>query len=71
MIKSFQLENLDCDNCAAKIEYEILKIDGVISASVSFLAQKDTIETNADIYMILQKVKAVINKVEPDCELVL
>lgn len=71
MIKSFKLENLDCANCAAKIESEILKIDGVISASVSFMAQKITIETNADIDMILQKVKAVINKVEPDCELVL
>ena len=40
MIKSFKLENLDCANCAAKIESEILKIDGVISASVSFMEKK-------------------------------
>ena len=71
MIKSFKLENLDCANCAAKIESEILKIDGVISASVSFMAQKVTIETSDDFDIILKKVKAVINRVEPDCELVL
>ncbi len=71
MIKSFKLENLDCANCAAKIESEILKIDGVISASVSFMAQKVTIETDDDFDIILKKVKAVINRVEPDCELVL
>ena len=71
MIKSFKLENLDCANCAAKIESEILKIDGVISASVSFMAQKVTIETGDDFDIILKKVKAVINSVEPDCELVL
>ncbi len=71
MIKSFKLENLDCANCAAKIESEILKIDGVISASVSFMAQKVTIETGDDFDIILKKVKAVINRVEPDCELVL
>lgn len=71
MIKSFKLENLDCANCAAKIESEILKIDGVISASVSFMAQKLTIETDDDFDVILKKVKAVISKVEPDCELVL
>lgn len=71
MIKSFKLENLDCANCAAKIESEILKIDGVISASVSFMAQKLTIETDDDFDVILKKVKTVISKVEPDCELVL
>ena len=71
MIKSFKLENLDCANCAAKIESEILKIDGVISASVSFMAQKLTIETDDDFDVILKKVKAGISKVEPDCELVL
>ena len=71
MIKSFKLENLDCANCAAKIESEILKIDGVISASVSFMAQKLTIETGDDFDVILKKVKAVISKVEPYCELVL
>ena len=31
---------LDCANCARELEEEISKIDGVLSASVDFMAQK-------------------------------
>ena len=44
MKKKFKLEDLDCANCAAKMEEAIKKIDGVNDASVSFLAQKMTID---------------------------
>ena len=48
MKKVFKLEDLDCANCAAKMERNILKIQGVISANVSFMNQKMTIEAEDD-----------------------
>ena len=44
MKKKFQLVDLDCASCAAKMENAIKKIDGVQAASVSFIMQKMTIE---------------------------
>lgn len=44
MKKTFNMENLDCANCAAKMEKAILKIDGVKNATVSFFAQKLVLE---------------------------
>lgn len=67
----FKLEDLDCAHCAAKMEKAIVKIEGVESASISFLAQKLTIECAEDkIAEILTKAKAEIKKVEPDCTLI-
>ena len=44
MKKKFKLEDLDCANCAAKMEEAIKKIPGVNDASVSFMTQKMTVE---------------------------
>ena len=71
MKKIYQLENLDCANCAAKIENAVREINGVTNASVSFMTQNLMIETDADIDQIMEEVKKVIRKVEPDCEIVL
>lgn len=46
MKKAFKLEDLDCANCAAKMERSVAKIDGVQSVNVSFIAQKMTIEAD-------------------------
>lgn len=71
MRKVYKLENLDCANCAAKMEAAIREIDGVADASVSFMAQKLTIETDeASHEDIMKKVVQVMNKVEPDCEII-
>ena len=43
MKKTFELEELDCAHCAAKMEDAIRKIDGVISANISFMSQKLTL----------------------------
>ena len=57
MKKTYSLENLDCANCAAKMEEKIKKIDGVLSASVSFMTQKMTIEADeAEFDNIMKKV---------------
>ncbi len=69
MRKTCKLENLDCANCAAKIENAIKEIEGVTNASVNFMMQSMTIETEADIESILRQVKKVIARIEPDCEI--
>lgn len=72
MKKKFKLEDLDCANCAAKMEDGIKKIDGVIDASVSFMNQKMTIEADDDKFdQIMQEVVSVCAKIEPDCKILL
>lgn len=68
MKKIYKLEDLDCANCAAKMENAIAKLDGVKHVSVSFLTQKMTIETDSDDQTELMKqVVKICKKVEPDC----
>ena len=68
MKKKFKLTDLDCANCAAKMEDAIRKIEGVENASLSFMTQKMTIEAAEDQFdRIMQEVVAVCKKVEPDC----
>ncbi len=72
MKKVFMLEDLDCANCAAKMEDAIKKIDGVTNASVNFIMQKMTIEANEeDFDAIMKKVVKVCRKVEPDCTILM
>lgn len=69
MKKRFNLIDLDCANCAAKMEEAIKKLDGVNDATVSFMAQKLTIEADEDKFdSIMKEVVKCIKKVEPDCE---
>lgn len=70
MKKTYNLENLDCANCAAKIENAVKEIKGVKDASVSFITQKLSFETDEDAEKILVEIKKVINKIEPDCEII-
>ena len=68
MKKRYSLTDLDCANCAAKMETAIKKIDGVTDATVSFMTQKLTLEADdARFDDILKEVVAVCKKVEPDC----
>ena len=69
MKKRYKFE-VDCANCAAKVEEAVKKIDGVNDATVNFMAQKMVLVANDarfDVY--LQEVIAGAKKVEPDCEL--
>lgn len=68
MKKKYQLEDLDCASCAAKMEDAISKLDGVKNCTVSFMTQKMTIETESDDQTELMKqVVKLCRKVEPDC----
>lgn len=71
MKKTFQMIDLDCANCAAKMEDAIKKLPGVKNAAVSFMTQKLTIEAEDDKFddVVKQAVKAC-KKVEPYCEVV-
>ena len=69
MKKTFKLVDLDCANCAQKMENSINKLPGV-TATVSFMAQKLTIEAD-DVDSIMKDVVKCVRKVEPDCQIVL
>ncbi|MDO4542246.1 MAG: cation transporter [Bacillota bacterium] len=68
MKKSYKMENLDCANCAAKMEAKIKKISGVDDANISFMLQKLTIEGDGDKWDdIMSEAAKVCKKVESDC----
>ena len=70
MEKSFKIIGLDCANCAAQLENSIKKIEGLESASVSFITGKLVIKANKDsIEEIIKKVKKTIKKEEPDVDI--
>ena len=67
--KVFKLNDLDCANCAAKMEAAIQKLDGVKSATISFMTQKLTLEADdTDFDKVLKAAQKCISKVEPDCD---
>lgn len=71
MKKKFKLEDLDCANCAAKMEDAIKKIPGVKDASVSFMTQKMMIDAEDSVFdEVVEKAAAVCAKVEPDCKII-
>ena len=71
MKKTFKMIDLDCANCAAKMEAAIKKVEGVTSANVSFMAQKVTVEgDDARFDAIMKEVVKVCRRIEPDCEIV-
>ena len=71
MKKVFVIEDLDCAHCAAKMEEAISKLDGVNEVSISFLAQKLTLDADdAEFETIIKKAKKIIKKIEPDCRLI-
>lgn len=71
MKKTYMLEDLDCANCAAKMEEAVKKIDGVKFASVNFLAQKMTLEADDEAFdEILKKAIKTVKRVEPDCRVI-
>ena len=72
MKKVFKMKDLDCANCAAKMEEGIKKIPGIKNVSVNFMMQKMTIETDTDdLDALMKEVARICSKIEPDCEIIL
>lgn len=71
MKKVFKLEGLDCANCAAKMERLIQKIDGVTSATISFMTQKLTLEGDDSRFdELVAKAEDACRKVDADCRII-
>lgn len=71
MKKVFKLSEVDCANCAAKMQAEIEKLPGVNMASVNFLLQKLTIDADEERFdAILDEAAKICRKIEPDCEII-
>ena len=69
MQKKFNIE-VDCANCAAKIENAVKNLPGVVNASVSFMAQKLLLEADdAQFQSVLQQAMRAAKKIEPDFEI--
>ena len=72
MKKVYRMEDLDCANCAAKMERAIAKLRGVVSVRANFLTQRLAIEAEEeDFGELMRQVVKVCKKVEPDCKIVL
>ena len=71
MKQVYKLEDLDCANCAAKMERAVAKIEGVESVSISFMGQRMVIDADeARFDEIMDKVVKACRKVEPDCRII-
>lgn len=71
MKKVFKLEDLDCAVCAAKMEDAIAKIAGVNAVSVSYMAQRLSIDADESRFdEIMDEVVKKCKRVEPDCRIV-
>ena len=71
MKKVFKLEGLDCAHCATKIEEKVSKLEGVKSVVINFMTTKMTLESvDENIGDIVEKVKKLINEVEPDVNMI-
>ena len=72
MKKRYKITDLCCANCAAKMEDAIRKIEGVTYCSISFMAQRMTIEADdAKFDAIMKQAQKAVRKVEPDCRILL
>lgn len=67
MKKKFKMNNLECANCAAKMQEEISKLDGVNSVNVNFMFQKLTLDADDEKFDdILKKANDICKSIESD-----
>ena len=63
----FKIKGIDCANCAAELERKLQKIEGMESASISFITEKMVLEFAEEREAeMIEKAKKVIKKEEPD-----
>ena len=70
MRKSYKID-VDCANCADKMEQAAQKTEGVKNAAVNFMTLKMAVEfeEGVDVKEVMQKVRDNCKKVEADCEI--
>lgn len=68
MKKVFGIKDLDCANCAAKLERALNRVEGVDRAVVNFMAERLTLEAPEELFEeVLKEVLRTAKRVEPDC----
>ena len=71
MKKVFTLRELDCANCARKMEEAIRRLAGVEEVQISFMTQKMTlVADDARFEEIVEQAAKACRKIEPDCVIV-
>ncbi len=71
MRKAFKLQDLDCANCASKMENDIAKLSGVNSASISFMTSKLILDVDpTQLDGVVEQARKIVSKYEPDCVLI-
>lgn len=72
MKKTYKIE-VDCANCANKMEQAAKKVEGVKDCVVNFMTLKMKVEFEeaADIDLVMRDVLSACKKVEGDCEIYL
>ena len=71
MKKVYKMQDLDCANCAAKMERAIAALPGVEHVTINFMTQRMTLEAaDADFERLLSDAQKAIRKIEPDCTIV-
>ena len=70
MKKTYKIE-VDCANCADKMECAAAKVSGVEAVTVNFMTQKMIVSfaEGADPSDVMQQVLKACKKVESDCEI--
>ncbi|MDY2960672.1 MAG: cation transporter [Hornefia sp.] len=71
MKKKFKMDELQCANCAAKMEAAIKEIPGVLNANMNFIMQKLTLEADDDKFEeIIEEAQKICDKFEPGIKIV-
>ena len=71
MIKSYKIENLDCANCARKMEERARKVHGVDNVTINFMTEKIKIDADSALFpFIVDDVEKVCQQIEKDVEII-
>lgn len=72
MRKTFQLEDLECANCAAKMEKDINAFPEVTKCTITFMTSRMgiTVPDGTDLDAVLDKAQQVMRSYEKDCTIV-
>ncbi len=73
MRKSYAMEELDCANCAAKMERAISKLPGVEKATVTFMTSRLSlvVHDDTDMAALMQQVQKEVSRVDPNCRVII
>ena len=69
MKKKYKMDEIDCANCALKLENAIKEVPGVSNVKVNYMMQKLTLEAeDASFDEVEKNVLSVCKRMEPDMD---